>query len=111
MERYLHDEQYQICMHDKGYTQSNVEEIDSLAMKRKTYVATLDDRRVTTKDQHKLVQPNQGGGSNTVKIEERPEHKQLVPWERKNLTSHPPDPRCSTVVIMDVVTSSKVFQM
>ena len=51
-------------MNEQGYEQSDMEEFDSMALGRKNYVATLEERRCC-RDQYKVVQPN----------EEHPEHK------------------------------------
>ena len=64
-----------------------MEEFDKIALERKNYAATPQQRRFY-RDQYKVVQPNQGGGRTTVKTKEHPEHKQLVLWKRENLTSH-----------------------
>ena len=77
VERYLNDEHRQKRMHDQTYTQTGVEEFDKIALKRKTRVATPAERRCY-RNQRTVVQPNQGGGSNTVKSKEHPEHKQLA---------------------------------
>ena len=66
VERYFEDEQYQRRMQEQGYTQSDMEEFDRLALERKNnYVATPEERRYY-RDQYKVAQPNQGGGSDTA---------------------------------------------
>ena len=45
MERNFEDEQYQMRMHEQGYTQSDMEEFDGLAMEKKNFVPK---RGVTT---------------------------------------------------------------
>ena len=62
-------------MHEQVYTQTDMDEFERIALGRKDYVGTLEERRYH-RDQHNIVQPNQGGGSNTVKTKEHPEHKQ-----------------------------------
>ena len=51
-------------------------------MKRRIYIASLEERRCY-RDQYKVVQPYQGGGSDTVETEERTEYKQIVQWKRE----------------------------
>ena len=69
--------------------------------KRKNYVATLEEGRYY-RDQYKVVQPDQGGGSSTVKTKEHPEHKHIVQWKRE-FSSHRqskndnPNGRCTQV--------------
>ena len=60
-------------------------------MKRRIYIAFLEERRCY-RDQYKVVQPYQGGGSDTVETEERTDYKQVVQWEKGNMTSHSLDP-------------------
>ena len=43
--------------------------------------------RAYHRGQYQVVRPNQGGGSNTVKITERPKCKQIVSWKSENLTT------------------------
>ena len=70
MERYLEDEQYQMRTHEQGYTQSDMEEFDRTAneKKKRIYVASSTERAYC-RGEYKVVQPSQGGGSNTVKTE------------------------------------------
>ena len=72
-------------MHEQGYTQSDMEEFDRRVLESKYYV-----KGVTTETS--TAQPNQGGGSNNVKTKERPEYKQIVQWNKENLTDLSPDP-------------------
>ena len=64
-------------MHEQGYTQTDGEYFDRKALERKNHVADPEGRRYC-RDQYTVVQPNQGGGSNTVKTKALPEHKQFV---------------------------------
>ena len=77
MERYLNDEQDQKCMHEQGYTQTDLEEFDRIELERKKYVATLEEM-CYCRGQYTIVLPNRGGGSNTMKTEEHPEYQQLA---------------------------------
>ena len=76
MDRYLEDEQYQVRVHEQGYTQYDMEECDSIAHEKWIYVASSDER-ACYRGQYKVVQPYQGGGSDTMKTEEHPEYKQF----------------------------------
>ena len=111
VDRYFEDEQFQKRMHEQGYTQSEVEEFDREALKRKNYVATHGERRYC-RDQHKVVQSNQGGGSDTVKTKCHPGHKQIVRWQIWKIDKPFSRSRCGTVVIvviLDTVTSNNIF--
>ena len=44
VERYQEDEQYQMLMHEQGYTQSDMEEFDRTATDDRNYVATPAER-------------------------------------------------------------------
>ena len=57
--------------HEQGYTQTGMEEFDRRALERKKFLATPEERRYY-RDQYNVVQPNQGGGSNTVKTKRTP---------------------------------------
>ena len=92
MERYFEDELCQMRMHEQGYTQSDMAEFDRKRSEKSTYVATPPERAYY-RDPYKVVQPNQGGGSNTVKTEEH--HEKIVQSTLRTW--------CRTVVIMDVV--------
>ena len=65
MERYLEDEQYHVRMHEQIYTQSNMEESDRLVWEKRITKVLL--KRDVTTELFTVVQPDQGGGSNTVK--------------------------------------------
>ena len=54
-------------------------------------VATPEERRYC-RDQYKVVQPNQGGDSDTVKTEEHPEYQRILQWNRENMTRQSPVP-------------------
>ena len=54
-------------------------------MKRGIYVASSKEQAYYG-DQHKVLQPYQGGGSDTVKTKEHPEYKQIAHEKRENLT-------------------------
>ena len=45
VERYLADERYQKRMHAQGYTQTDIDEFDGIALERKNYAATREERR------------------------------------------------------------------
>ena len=86
MERYFTDEQYQKRMHEKGYTQTDMEQFDRIAVERRNCVATPEERRYC-RDQYSVVQQsNQGGGSNTVKPKEHLEHKELEQRKKETVT-------------------------
>ena len=76
LERHLEDEEYQMRMHEQGYTQSDMEEFERIAIDKRDYVASSTER-ACHRDQYKVVQPNQGGGSDTAKTEEHFEYKQF----------------------------------
>ena len=80
MECLLEDEQYQMHMHKQGYTQSDMEECVRIANESRMYVASCTEQRAHCRDQHKVAQPYQGGGSDTAKTEEHPEYKHIVQW-------------------------------
>ena len=86
MERCLTDEQDQKRMRKPTYTKNELEEFDSVALERENYVATPDERAYC-RDKYKVVEPYQGGGSNTAMTEEHPGNKLFVPWHGENLTS------------------------
>ena len=55
---------------------------DGAALESKYYAADLEERR-HYRDHYTVVQPSQGGCSNTVKTKEHPEYKQIVQWKRE----------------------------
>ena len=71
---------------NKDTRQSDMEEFDRNAKKTSMYVASSDERAYQ-RGQHKVVQPYQGGGSDTMKTKEHPEYKRTVQWKREDLTS------------------------
>ena len=93
VERYLEDEQYQMLMHEQGYTQSDMEEFDRTATDDRNYVATPAGRAYC-RDQCKVVQPYQGGGSDTVKTEAHPECQQIVQWKKESMLKRSSRTRC-----------------
>ena len=103
-------EQYQMRTHEQRYTQSDMEEYDRISNDKRIYVASSKER-ACYRDQYKVVQPHQRGGSNTAKTEAHLKHKQFVQWKSKQdqtiLST-----RCWTVdivVFMDMVAFIKVF--
>ena len=62
-----------------------MEEFDRIALGRKSHVATPEESGYN-RDQYTMVQSNQGGDSNTAKTKQHLEYKQLVQWNRENLT-------------------------
>ena len=91
--RYLEDEQHQMLMHEQGYTQTDMEEFDRIAHDSREYVATPTER-THYKDQNKVVQPCQGGGSDTVKTEAHPECQQIVQWKKESMSKRSSRTRC-----------------
>ena len=85
VERYLEDEQHQMHMYEQGSTQSDMKEIDRVATEKEDLRRFLTERALY-RDQHKVVQPYQGGGSDTVKTEEHPECEHIVQWKSENMT-------------------------
>ena len=61
-------------MHEQGYTQTDMEQLDRIALGRKNHEATAEETRYYGA----VMQPHQGGGRNDVKTKEDCEHKQLV---------------------------------
>ena len=57
--------------------QSDSEAFDIIPNEKKNYVASSTER-AHHKDQYKVVQRFQGGGSDTVKTEEQPEYNQIL---------------------------------
>ena len=70
MERCLTDEQDQKRMRKPTHTKNELDEFDSVAL----------DERAYCRDKYKVVEPYQGGGSNTAKTEEHPGNELFVPW-------------------------------
>ena len=64
MEWYLNDEQYQMRMHAQGCTQSDMDDADRVVYVKKIHVA-FSNERTHYKNQYKVVQPYQNGGSDT----------------------------------------------
>ena len=65
---------------NKDTRSPDMEEFDRIASAKRSDVAALAERAYCG-DQHKVVQPNQGGGSNTVKTEEHIQDQQNVQWQ------------------------------
>ena len=91
VERYLEDEKCQMRMHEQGYSPSNMEELDRTANEDWTYVA-LSYERAYCRGSHKVVQPHQGGGSDTIGTKERPGYNQVVQWKREIVTKQASEP-------------------
>ena len=66
LQRTQRAEQCRMRTPEQGYTQTDMDEFDRVVLERKKYVATPEEWRYY-KDQYTVVQPKQGGGSNTVK--------------------------------------------
>ena len=60
-------------MHAQGYTQSDMEECDTIADEKRNFVASPTDR-VFFRDQRTVMQPYQGRGSDVVTTEEHAEY-------------------------------------
>ena len=91
VERYLEDEQNRKRMHEQGCTRTDMKEFDTIALERKSYVTTFEERR-DYRDQYTVMQPNPGWSGNTAKTEEHTEYQQIVQWKRWNLTCHSQNP-------------------
>ena len=70
---------------------SDTEEFDIIASEKWNYVASSAERAYC-RDQYKVVQPYQGGDSDTMDTKEHPEHNQVVPWKRETGPNKPQNP-------------------
>ena len=102
----LNDEQYQKRMHEQGYAQTDVGESDRLALERKEFTQLLLKRGITTETSARSCNPIK---EEAATPKEHPEDKQLVQWEKGMFDLPFSRSRCTTLVIVVMVTFSMVF--